>query len=53
MIELTGSIRRITIKRDVAGDLVKTVVLEVFGPVEQLNDLLQKPIKIAVEDANG
>ena len=51
MIELKGSIRRITIKRDRNEDLVKTVVLELFGAVEQLNELLDKPVKITVESA--
>ena len=51
MIELTGSIRRITIKRSASEDITKTLTLEVFGPVEALNDLLEKPVKITVESA--
>lgn len=50
MIELKGSIHSISIKRDGrTDDIVRKVTLEVFGPVEALNELLDKPVKITVE----
>lgn len=47
-MQLHGSIGRITVKKSVAGDTVKTLSLEVFGDIAELYELLDKPLVIEV-----
>lgn len=52
-VELTGSIRRIGSRVDASGDVVNTLILEVFGPIEDLNDLMKCPLLIRLEEESN
>lgn len=51
MIELTGSVTGISIRRNVSDDVIQKVVLEVFGDTRALHELLKKPVKITIEES--
>jgi hypothetical protein len=47
--ELKGSIKRIGSRVDVNSDVVQTVVLEVFGNLENVSKMMQCPVNIIIE----
>jgi len=47
--ELKGSIKRIGSRVDVNSDVVQTVVLEVFGNLENVSKMMQCPVNITIE----
>jgi len=51
-VELTGSIKRIGSRVDASGDVVNTLILEIFGPVEDLNKLMKCALMISLEEEN-
>lgn len=52
-VELTGSIRRIGSRIDASGDIVNTIILEIFGPVEELNSLMKESLLITLENESS
>lgn len=51
--ELTGSIKRIGARIDVSGDVVNTLILEIYGPeseISGMNSLLKCPLLITLEE---
>jgi hypothetical protein len=51
-VVLTGSIKRIGSRIDASGDVVNTLILEIFGPVEDLNKIMKCPLVISLEEEN-
>ena len=52
-VDLTGTIRRVGSRVDASGDVVNTLILEVFGPMEDLNALMKCPLLISLEEETG
>ena len=46
MQELRGTVTRITVKKDHAGNTVQTLSLEVFGDISWVNALIDSPLVI-------
>lgn len=47
-MELRGTLRRITVKRNISEDIVQTIVFEVHGDTSGLHQLLDAPLAITV-----
>lgn len=49
MITLEGTIKSLTTRIDVSGDIVNALKLEVFGDTKQLQDCVGRSLKITIE----
>lgn len=52
-MELNGSIVQFKSRINASGDTINTVSLEVHGNVEAIHGLMQKPVRIKIEELRG
>ena len=47
-LEIKGSIKRIGSRIDVSDNLVNSIVLEIFGDIDDVSKFMKKPLRIVL-----